>query len=114
MMREGEEGTALVGEDAHESSSFSYDDIASTGKLAHEIREHLALLKTPLPVVNSEGLMVSSTQLEGWLWAQKGFRGWKKRWFVWRYSDVHEQWNLYNYKSKDRVTSPLLSTTHPL
>lgn len=108
MRREDEEeeaGSSLLtsmsaldhqGSDLPEGSS-------SNKKLAHEIGQHLALLKTPLPVVNGEGLMVSSTQMQGWLWSQKGYRGWKKRWFVWRYSDLHEQWNLYAYKSPDHM-----------
>jgi len=117
MRREDEEeeaGSSLLTSMAaldHQGSNLP-EGSSSNKKLAHEIGQHLALLKTPLPVVNGEGLMVSSTQMQGWLWSQKGYRGWKKRWFVWRYSDLHEQWNLYAYKSPDHmVRTTTLPTT---
>jgi hypothetical protein len=116
MRREDEEeeaGSSLLTSMAaldHQGSDLP-EGSSSNKKLAHEIGQHLALLKTPLPVVNGEGLMVSSTQMQGWLWSQKGYRGWKKRWFVWRYSDLHEQWNLYAYKSPDHMVRTTLPTT---
>ena len=127
MRREDEEeeaGSSLLTAMAaldHQGSNLP-EGSSSNKKLAHEIGQHLALLKTPLPVLNGEGLMVSSTQMQGWLWSQKGYRGWKKRWFVWRYSDLHEQWNLYAYKSPDHmvrtttlpVRRPTLSAAHAL
>lgn len=71
--------------------------------LGKEIHAHLKVLKAALPPVSEEGLTPTSALLDGWLWVQKNEGRWKKRWFVWRYSDMHEQWNLYAYKSPDHA-----------
>lgn len=98
--------------DLGEDVSVSSDDDQTD--LAREIHGHLRFLKAALPAVNNSGLTVSSTQMEGWLWTQKNESRWKKRWFVWRYSDAHEQWVLYAYKSQEVVAVlPRLGDSKP-
>lgn len=96
-------------------TDFNEDGVARTdvevpsasSDLATEIHSHLKVLKANLPVVMRNGLPAPSTNVEGWLWIHKNEGKWKKRWFVWRYSDLHEQWNLYAYTNPENAVRAL-------
>jgi hypothetical protein len=101
------EEEAIMLSDMDSQGTVSYSSLDPThSELAREIHEQLKVLKAALPAAGSDGLIVSSTRMEGWLWMQKDNGRWKKRWFVWRYSDAHQQWNLYAYKNKETMVLP--------
>jgi len=91
-------------------NSYVEVDEEGTQNLAKELNSRLKLLKEPLPPCNPDGGNPSSTELEGQLWSQKNNGVWKKKWFVWRFSQLHQQWVLYAYKSRDSsVPSSILT-----